>query len=181
MIRLKNIVNGILAEEEKSSEDTVANNKGYNIKNIYHGTTEKFNVFKFDTLKNVKASDTDKVIYATDSEEEAKIAGSPDSGRSKVMKLYGKLKNPMVVDAKGTEKNKSFGTIGYKKLIQMAKSRNHDGAIIKNVIDFGNTPQTTYIFFDTKAVKLAGETKDNSGNLIPLSQRFNSTVDDLRF
>jgi hypothetical protein len=126
----------------------------YNIKNIYHGTSEKFSNFSFDVAKNVEAFDTYRVIYATDSKEEAKIAGHPVRSKSIVMKLCGELNHPLIVDAKGTRKERSFGVIGYKKLIETAKSKNHDGVIIKNIIDFSDIPQTTYIFFKKESVKL---------------------------
>ena len=175
MIKLKQL----LEESGENDIDSAAQRAGYTIKNIYHGTSEKFTSFK-PGQKNVEAEDTDGVIYATDSEDEAKFAGSPSTSRSIVMKLYGKMKNPLVIDAKGTKKERSFGNIGYKKVIQFAKSKGNDGVIIKNVIDFSNSPQTTYIFFSNKDVKMAGVTYDDSGNVIPLKFRFDSSKEDLR-
>ena len=163
MINLKELIDdGVI--------DGLAKKSGYSIKDIYHGTTERFNSFKHDVIKNVDAKDTGNVIYATDSEDEAKFAGSPNRNQSIVMKLYGRMQRPFVVDAKGTEKNKSFGEIGYQKLIKMAKAKGCDGAIIKNIIDFGDIPQTTYIFFDNRNVKLSGITKDDRGIEIPLKK-----------
>jgi hypothetical protein len=127
----------------------------YNIKNIYHGTSKRFKSFKHNVIKNVKAKDTDNVIYATDYENEARIAGSPDKNKSIVIKLEGRMNNPYIIDCKGTEKHKSFGKIGYTKLIKIAKSNKNDGIIIKNVIDFSDIPQTTYIFFNSEDVKIS--------------------------
>lgn len=178
-ILLKNLVESILCEN--SIIDAEARKKGYNIKNIYHGTSNKFTKFDLSAAKNVDAKDTDGVIYASDDEQEARYAGHPDSKKSIVMKLYGKLNKPFIVDAMGTEKNRSFGAIGYKKLIQMAKNKGHDGIIIKNIIDFGDTPQTTYVFFDINSVKFAEETYDDDGRLIPIDKRFDSSNPDMRF
>lgn len=124
--------------------------------NVFHGTSEVFVKFDSNNIKNVMANDTDDVVYATDSEEEARIAGNPSILKSIVIKLRGKMNNPFVVDANGTEKHKSFGNIGYKKVIDMAKNNNHDGIIIKNVIDFGNIPQTTFIFLNPKTLEITG-------------------------
>jgi hypothetical protein len=166
---------------EDLSLDSAAISKGYTIKDIYHGTSEKFTSFSHKAQKNVQAPDTHGVVYATDSENEARIIGHPASGKSVVMKLYGKMDRPFVVDAKGTSKERSFGKVGYGKLIKMAKEKGHDGAIIKNIVDFTETPQTTYIFFDTKNVKLAGPTVDDNRQPIPVEKRFDSSTDDLRF
>lgn len=172
---LKTILEGI-------SLDGAANSKGYTIKNIFHGSDTKFNKFSPHAKKNFVTNDTfGGVVYATDSEEEARIAGHPASGKSVVMKLYGKMTNPFVVDAKGTEKQRSFGKVGYGKLIKLAKENGHDGAIIKNIIDIGDKPQTTYIFFNSKNVKLAEPTIDDQGQPIPVERRFDSNTDDLRF
>ncbi len=166
---------------EDLSLDGSAISKGYTIKDIYHGTDTPFNRFLPKAKKNVDAPDTTQVVYATDSEEEAKIAGHPASGKTVVMKLYGKMTKPFIVDAKGTDKRRSFGKVGYGKLIKMAKDKGHDGAIIKNIIDFGDKPQTTYIFFNPKNVKFAGPTVDDNGQSIPIEKRFDSSTDDLRF
>ncbi len=166
---------------EEVSLENAAKSKGYNISGIYHGTDTPFTKFSSKAKKSVVAPDTTNVIYATDSEEEAKIAGHPASGKAIVMPLYGKMLKPFVVDAQGTQKQRSFGKVGYYKLIKMAKEKGHDGAIIKNIIDFSDTPQTTYIFFNNKNVKLAQPTVDDNGQPIPIENRFDSSTDDLRF
>ena len=166
---------------EEVSLDSIASSKGYTIRDIYHGTDTPFNKFLSKVHKNVDVPDTGQVVYATDSEEDAKIAGHPASGKSIVMKLYGKMTKPFVVDAKGTDKRRSFGKAGFSKLIKMAKEKGHDGAIIKNIIDFGDKPQTTYIFFNNKNVKLAQPTTDDAGQPIPIEKRFDSSTDDLRY
>ena len=178
MIKLKSI---LLEIDNDSDLDALAYKFGYTIKDIYHGTSEKFYSFKHDIPKNVIANDNNNVIYATDSKEEARSAGNPKRSNSIVMKLYGKMETPFIIDAKGTEKNRSFGEIGYQKLIKIAKSKGCDGAIIKNVIDFGDVPQTTYIFFNNRNVKLSGVTIDNTGVSIPLEKRFDSSNADLRY
>ena len=77
-----------------------------------------------------------------------------------------------------------------KQIAQFAKRNGYTGVIIKNVIDTGTptsrataSPATVYIFFDPQAqVKSADPvTYDDSGNVIPLTERFNSENEDIRF
>lgn len=119
---------------------------------VYHGTDTLFDKFDDTALKNVISSDSMKVIYATDSVKEAVYAGSPEKSKVIIMKLEISLTNPIIIDAKNIEKNRSFGNVGYSKLIRYAKLNNHDSVIIKNIIDFSNTPQTTYILFNSNQI-----------------------------
>ena len=67
-----------------------------------------------------------------------------------------------------------------------AKQDGHDGAIMDNVIDNGSysdpSAGTVYVVFSSNQIKSAEPvTYDESENVIPLSQRFNSSSADIRF
>jgi len=56
----------------------------------------------------------------------------------------------------------------------MAKAAGHDSVVVKDVVDYGDVPQTTTILLNPSQIKSADPvTYDAKGNVIPLSQRFN--------
>jgi hypothetical protein len=133
---------------------------------VYHGTDTVFDKFDNTALKNVMTSESVDVIYATDSVKEAVYAGSPDTSKVIIMKLEILLNNPLTIDAKNTEKNKSFGNIGYSNLIRYAKLNYHDSVIIKNIKDFSDESQTTYILFNSNQInKIIGWYKFENNKL----------------
>lgn len=167
-----------LIRENQKTIDEMAHSKGFHNK-AFHGTSSKWKAYEFGK----RATDApDEAIYLTDSHEEAIIAGSPNRNKSIVMELFYKAENPFIVDAKGTEKDRSFGKAGYRKLIALAKAKGHDSAIIKNIIDFGDSPQTTIIIFNPSSIKSSDSVTYDDNNIeIPLSQRFDVTKDDIRY
>lgn len=63
---------------------------------------------------------------------------------------------------------------------------NYDGIIIRNIHDphsmYHDELATDYIVFDSNQIKSADAiTRDDNGNVIPLSERFNSEKDDIRY
>lgn len=67
-----------------------------------------------------------------------------------------------------------------------AKQGGYDGVIMDNVLDNGSysdpSPGTVYAVFSSSQIKSAEPiVYDNSGNIIPLSQRFNDSSSDIRF
>ena len=80
--------------------------------------------------------------------------------------------------------------VNTRMLARYAKSEGYKGVKITNVFDDGGRsvkhqtkPSTVYIFFDPQSqVKSADTvTKDDNGNVIPLSQRFNADEEDIRY
>lgn len=144
-----------------SESDAAAKRDGFNGVG-FHGTTERWTTYNLKAERGTTAPD--KAIYVTDSEDEARLAASPDKTKAVVMRIYTKTQNPLIIDAKGTSKDRSFGKAGYKKAIEIAKAQGHDSVIVKNVIDFGDTPQTTTILFDPSQIRVAPETTIVRGN-----------------
>ena len=99
--------------------------------------------------------------------------------------LYGNLgDNPLIVDAGG----KNWYSLEYEgrkfdtdTLAQYAKENGYTALVVKNVYDYGDKADD-YIFFEPSQLKSADPaTYDDNGELIPLSQRFDLGVDDMRF
>ena len=71
----------------------------------------------------------------------------------------------------------------------LAKENGHDGLIIKNIIDYGASyegeeyePFTEYIAFNQEQIKSADPiTYAEDGSVIPLSERFDPTNNDIRY
>lgn len=123
------------------------------IKGVYHGTDVYFEKFDFGHKnKNFGEDDSTGVVYATDLFKEAKQIAHPVEKDALIMKFDIVLKNPMIVDGVGTEKQRSFGKVGYSKLIRIARENNCDSVIIKNIIDYSAEPQTTYILFKDEQI-----------------------------
>ena len=108
-----------------------------------------------------------------------------------------RMDNPLVIDAQGGNwsaidiklpgsNRKHWKT---RQLAEYAQTHGYDGVQINNVYDLGpnyipgagRKPSSVYIVFDGKQVKsLDPFTYDDSGNLIPLSERFDTAQPDIR-
>lgn len=74
--------------------------------------------------------------------------------------------------------------------VDRAKQFGYDGVIYDNIVDTGRLPSqsgkppigSTYVAFNSEQIKSAAPvTRDDAGNVIPLSRRFQSTSQDIRF
>ena len=99
-----------------------------------------------------------------------------------------RIGNALNVDAEGADKYSiSFEGKDYnvEDLMFLAKDRGYDSVVIENVVDnAGGSPDTATVavVFNSNQIKSADPvTYDESGNVIPLSQRFDSTSDDTRY
>lgn len=99
---------------------------------------------------------------------------------SEVKSVYLKMTNPLIVDAGG----KYYYEV-YDEYFDAASKGGHDGIIVNNVIDNPRgkpRPMKTAIVFAPNQIKSADPvTYDDDGNVIPLSQRFKTTADDIRY
>jgi hypothetical protein len=102
-----------------------------------------------------------------------------DSNRYSGGYYFGKTKNDLAVETRGGRiigaflrlKNPITFSHGFKTVAEM-QSRGYDGVIDSQEI----------VVFDPNQIKSADPiTYDDVGNIIPLSQRFNSTKDDIRY
>lgn len=118
-----------------------------------------------------------------------------------IYQLYANLDNMYVVDGKGAAWNElrpeglpkleryGFKDVPYKTrdVAEWARDNGYDGVIFKNIRDngaYGRTPAgDVYAFFKPESqVKSADPvTYDDNGNVIPLSERFNSKNNDIRY
>lgn len=111
--------------------------------------------------------------------------------------FYANTENLLEVDAKGNfwnripfESSSGLYLVNTRRLAEYAKAQGYQGVKITNVVDGGGrngrvvrNPATVYIFFNPQAqVKSADPvTYDDKGNVIPLSERFDSGNDDIRY
>jgi len=112
--------------------------------------------------------------------EKNRVAAEAMDADRTLHNLYVRLSNPLIYDYDGgTFKDKS-----YSDLVQEAIDEGHDGVIMENTRDAvdSDTLSDVIVFFESSQAKLADPvTRDDAGRVIPLSQRFNSASDDIRF
>ena len=108
-------------------------------------------------------------------------------GDPAVLEFYVDLQNPMIIDARGKGWGKRGGPSTQEAQIQEAKAKGHDGIIIRNTRDsYEDTASApihdVYVTFNPNQIKSADPvTYDKKGNIIPLSERFNPSSDDIRY
>jgi hypothetical protein len=109
--------------------------------------------------------------------------------------LYANTDNLLVVNGKGASWKRllapEMGTGFFKTrdVAEYAKGNGYSGVLFKNILDEGdqgehtNSPSNVYVFFEPqRQVKSADPvTYDDSGNVIPLSERFNAANEDIRY
>ena len=101
---------------------------------------------------------------------------------------YGNLgSNPLIIDAKGADwKSIKVGrrTVSTDQIVKAAKKSGYTSVVIKNVLDpdLINDYGDDYIFFDSRQFKTAEPvTHDDQGRVIPLSERFDPSKEDIRW
>jgi hypothetical protein len=171
--------------------DEAAKAAGYTTK-VFHGTISQFN--KPNTPLFLGDEGT-AMSYAQD-----RAMGYGEGANPVTYKIYAKFKNTASEsDVKqaatdlGLEVEndmaytaldpKISGSKYVSRVISELKKRGYDSA---NIDDFSpdNAQEVikSFVAFDPSQLKLADPiTKDNAGNVIPLSQRFKATSDDIRF
>ena len=94
----------------------------------------------------------------------------------RVLHLLAKIDNPAIYDAEG----KTPAAFALTPKIQAAIEAGNDGVIFQNLID-PTEPSTHYVVFRPEQFKSADPvTRDDQGNVIPLSQRFRPESPDIR-
>ena len=158
--------------------DEAAKAAGYTIGPVYHGTAgEAFTTWSFGE-KGIPVRGAawfslspNPARYISDAR--VRHAGQKDG---RILKGFLAYNNPLTVDAKGGHAADVSG-------ISDAKERGYDAVIIENVREFGAEELTTSVaVFSPNQIKSADPvTRDDQGNVIPLSERFQSGSDDIRF
>jgi hypothetical protein len=157
------------ANRERLQElvDQAARAAGYTTKPWYHGSPTK-NITVFNRLFNrdnydKKASEP-VGIWFTEAEEAAKILYGDN-----VTTAYLKLKNPIVFNNKSSLDEAVRKAGGYEKFRKA--NPDNDGVELP----------TVRVVFEPNQIKSADPvTRDDQGNVIPLSQRFQTTSPDIR-
>ena len=178
--------------------DEAAKEFGYDLK-LYHGTQD-FGFTKFSTEKSID----NFTIFTSESletvESYSKVKGirritDKGNGNQGNYALYGKSDNLLEIDAQGADWNhiptpnvvtdvmwQMMGEMKTHDIAQFAKDNNYEGVKINNVVDGGTKASNVVVYFDSTSLKSADPiTYDDNGKVIPLSQRFNKTNDDIRF
>lgn len=166
------------------SESKVANDDGTPMV-VYHGTSKDFESFSTEGRQH-KTHGTGAFFSSSPD-----VAATYMTGKNeRTIPVYLSLKNPLVIDAKGSfwsdlPKNATFASsdgsstmklsdlginvknfdqrISTDDLSRWARSNGYDGAVFKNVVDFGasgkyisesgQSPSSIYVAFDPKQVK----------------------------
>ena len=189
--------------------DQAAKAAGYDTQKLYHGTN-KFGFTKIDTSKakdGISFFATDKPETASTFSgvggvrQIGKDTKETSGERNGNYQIYANTDNFFELDAK----NNSWTSIPFsdyaenqriastKSIARFAKDNGYTGVKISNVYDNGGKneelffgeaePSTVYIFFDpqTQVKSADAVTYDDKGNVIPLSERFDTGNADIRY
>lgn len=191
---LKAVESGDMAAAEKIVAEAAADAGYYTERTLYHGTPNKnFTVFEknrgiFKDSKNAfvftdKENVADEFLGGVWVQEagEVKKTYPKDSG---VFKAYLDLNNVAIWEWYGGSYNENDVTAAIKK----AKRAKKKGVIFLNMRDgsyttAGQWPVSNVVFvFDPNQIKSADPiTRDDTGQIIAPSKRFNPETDDIRF
>ena len=142
---------------------------------------------------NLYNKETDKQIWDLLSEVETSIYGM--SGNAGNYGLYANTDNFLEVDGNGAnwntipfDKIQGKTTANTREIVKWAKDNGYSGVTFKNIVDDGyhqrtGTPANVYAFFNPQEqLKSADPVTYNAfGRVIPLSKRFNTKNDDIRY
>ena len=112
-----------------------------------------------------------------------------DMPKERVIDAFLKIENPLFIDAKGAkwdELNTEYGETT-RETVRRADNGNYDGVIFEDIADSWIDDEdggtfTVYYPFKNDQIKYADTvTYNDNGNIIPLSERFNSENADIRY
>ncbi|MFA5311680.1 MAG: hypothetical protein WC375_00010 [Methanomassiliicoccales archaeon] len=162
-------------------------------KNPNHPTEEYFRLL--EQVKENQSEDRQNVpIYFADNYNVAKTyaddrrAFDYQNSTPTVFTFYVRIKNPKsAIDTQGLGWTKRGGPTAQEEAIQQAKKEGYDGLIIKNTRDTYNSTNrgplhSVIVAFSPEQLKSAEIiTKNDNGNIIPPSQRFQINNPDTRY
>jgi len=180
----------------QSMVDAAAKKAGYDSPKVYHGTREQFESFDPNTIGDTFGADEKGFFFAQNKKisqsyaDYDSIGNKVDGGR--VISAYLNFKNPLVIDTKflNSEGMGGIDAIGedaitfwdnYQRLIlDEWLNDSHDGVIVVDDVGFNGVPDRMFVVFSPNQIKSSDPvTYDSEGNVIPLSQRFNSLSDSI--
>lgn len=170
--------------------DEAAEAAGYDI-DAYHATANDFTVFDRGRLgENTDGNATDAMLAAT-----AHLGHwfnsadvSPQMGVERAMHVKLRIDHPLQmgsldelvwwIEENAQADNEDAPDVIGRKAVDALVTQGYDGIILDDE-EFGGT---SYVALDSEQIKSADPvTYDDDGNVIPLSQRFNSEERDIRF
>jgi len=160
--------------------DEAAKAAGYTVGPVYHGTSAEFTEFKPSRVGNFGPG-----IYVAFDEGSA-TSYAKRIGGNKVLKAYAMAKNPIIGKDATDAANKLFEMFPGAtdaETIQKAKDAGFDAVIASGTLKtkFGDSPAQMSVFDPSQIKSAEPITRDNSGNVIPLSQRFQQSSADIRY
>jgi hypothetical protein len=173
-------------EQLQRMVDEAAKGAGYEPKKLFHGTLEG-GFTKFDPEKIGSANDKGwfgKAFWFSDDYgySAANYAGEYRGQLPKgaeVKEVYLKLNNPKLIPWVA-EDEKARRTNNPELATQEAINEGHDGFLVQKNPRFGEWYE--YGVFNPSQIKSADPvTRDDAGNVIPLSKRFDSSNDDIGY
>jgi len=174
--------------------DDAARQAGYNSPTLYHGSIDP----NLNRLDPRSAVEVEGGVFMTTNEDVAypysyeRAYGDiiSEEPLGKVYTVKTKMQNPLEYVpgmVRGTPKPnaKYIDAVEMSDAIRAAKRAGHDGLIIRNIDDtIGMTGDMSdvYVAFNADQIKSADPiTYNDDGSIIPLSERFKDTTDDIRF
>jgi hypothetical protein len=179
--------------------DEAAKRAGYTTPRLFRGSVED------DGVILPKSFEAGGGIFLTDNEDVAGIFTYPreygevitsrydedlgedvDIEPGPVLRAYARLTNPLTLTRETTPDSEDFvrKTGVQSRTIKSAQAAGHDGIVVKDTEEgVGDWMEegTTYVVFEPNQVKSAEPvTRDDAGNVIPLSKRFNPQSPDIR-
>ena len=163
--------------------DQAAKAAGYTIGPVYHGGKKDITVF--DPSKAEERFDSGRYGLDVTYFGSKKVASEYADIRGGMHKVYLKMENPYVIrDLREDWYNARM--MGDGTAIENLKAAGYDGIYEPNALmkdEQGNKQPVYAVFSETpNQIKSADPiTRDDAGNIIPLSERFQSGSDDIRF
>lgn len=168
--------------------DEAAKAAGYTVGPVFHGTRNKFSKFSKGDIGFHFALSKDQVVGP-----EGRFSES-DPTSINLIRGFLNVSNPIRLTDTGRWSGKSVtdeinSKIGsslnrestYQEIKNSIKSAGFDGVSYENRFE-GPDGSEAIIAFDPSQIKSADPiTRDDAGNVIPLSQRFKATSEDIRF
>jgi len=160
--------------------DEAAKAAGYTVGPVFHGTAGDFNEFKPSRIGNFGPG----IYLAFDSDSAASYAKR--IGGNRVIQGYVKANNPIVGKDATDAANKLFSQFPGStdnESVSKAKAAGYDSVIATGTLKtkFGDSPAQMSVFDATQIKSAEPITRDDQGNVIPLSKRFQAESPDIRY
>ncbi len=156
--------------------DEAAKAAGYNSPKVFHGTEKQFDEFSPSTIGKMTGANTSG-FWFSDNKEASDFYHSGEELGGRTISAYLRIQNPLMV----SDEKFASTSHGPPFWLREAISKGHDGVILEDIVD-GDMESTVYAVPGPSQIKSADPvTRDASGEVIPLSRRFNPESNDIRF